>query len=244
MAKNTLLVSVIIPTLNEQKYVEHTLKSIKNQDYEGKFEIIIADGGSRDKTLQIARKYADRVITAGKRGIGAGRNAGASAAKGEILIFVDADTIPIYNTFSEVVKAFKNRKIVGVAVPIIPITSKMRDFALYLGFNQFMKNSIKLDRPNIVGSFCAYRRQNFEKIGGFDESLHTLEDFEFSERISKLGKIVLAENTLVLTSTRRIAAWGRQSAIRKYIRLYLKHLLRKGGLDLLTSGKDYYGPIR
>ena len=72
--RNYPSVSVIVPTLNEEKYLESCLKSIKNQDYQGEYEIIVSDGGSKDKTLKIAKKYADKVITCDKKGIAYGRN--------------------------------------------------------------------------------------------------------------------------------------------------------------------------
>ena len=124
-------VSVIIPTLNEEKYIEKTLKALKNQDFEGKFEIIVADGMSKDNTVKIAEKYADKVILVKKKGIAAGRNEGARVAKGDVLIFVDADTVLLPNTISELVKAFKDKKVVGAACPIIPLSAKIENFFFY-----------------------------------------------------------------------------------------------------------------
>ena len=93
-------ISIIIPTLNEEKYIENTLKALKNQDYNGKYEIIVADGMSKDRTVKIAQKYADKVIKVKKPGISAGRNAGAGIAKGGIFLFIDADTIVFPNLFN------------------------------------------------------------------------------------------------------------------------------------------------
>jgi glycosyltransferase involved in cell wall biosynthesis len=112
-------VSVIIPTLNEEKYIETTLLSIKNQDYKGKYEIIVVDSNSKDKTVKIARKYADKVIVTKRRGVSVGRNIGAEVAKGEILLFVDADTTLLPNVISKVVRHLRRKKVVGVVVPIL-----------------------------------------------------------------------------------------------------------------------------
>jgi len=233
------LISVIIPTLNEGKYIESTLKSIINQDYKGKYEIIVADGMSRDKTVRIARKFADKVIKVKQKGVSAGRNEGAKIAKGEILLFLDADTMLLFNSLTEINKSFRTKKVVGVACPVLPISPEAKDFALYWSFNQFMKESIKLKKPQIPGIFCAYRKKEFEKVGGFNEDLDTLEDFDLSERISKEGKIVLTQSTLALTSHRRIKKWGRMKSIRKYLKLYFNYIVRKK-----TFNRNDYRPIR
>jgi cellulose synthase/poly-beta-1,6-N-acetylglucosamine synthase-like glycosyltransferase len=233
------MISIIIPTLNEEKYIESTLKSLKNQDYNGKYEIIVADGMSKDKTVKIARKYADKVALVKKKGIAEGRNEGAKVAKGDILLFIDADTILLFNGLTELIKPFKKKNVVGVTCPILPLSPKAQDFALYWSYNLFVKRSIKSKKAKIPGICCVYRREAFEKLGGFNEHLDTLEDLNLSERISKLGKIVMVNTTLVLTSHRRIERWGRFNSIKKYLKLYLNYLIR----GKVMSTKEYE-PIR
>ncbi len=232
-------ISVILPTLNEGRYIESTLKSIMNQDYKGGYEIIVADGMSKDNTVRIARKFADKVITVKQKGVSAGRNEGAKIAKGEILLFLDADTILLFNGLTEISKPFRTKKVVGVACHVLPTSPEAKDFALYWSFNQFMKRSIKSKKPQIPGICCAYRKKAFEEVGGFNEYLDTLEDFDLSERISKEGKIVLIKNTLALTSHRRIKKWGRMKSIRKYLKLYFNYIIRKK-----TFHRNDYRPIR
>ncbi|MEM5794567.1 MAG: glycosyltransferase [Candidatus Aenigmatarchaeota archaeon] len=232
-------ISVIVPTLNEEKLIEACLKSIKNQDYKGKYEIIVADGKSKDKTVEIAKNYADKVVIAEKKGIAIERNTGARVAKGEILFFVDADTILCFNTLSEISKAFKKKNVVGACCPLVPLSSKARDFLIYWLYDQLAKASIKTKTPHIAGGCCAYRKDAFEKIGGFNEKLKVYEDIDLSRRISKLGKIVFVENTIALTSPRRIEAWGRTKAAGRYIYSYLSYLLRGKSI-----GYNKYKPIR
>jgi len=235
----TPMISVIIPTLNEGKYIESTLKSLINQDYKGKYEIIVADGMSRDKTVRVAKKFADKVITVKQKGVSAGRNEGAKIAKGEILLFLDADTILLFNSLTEISKSFRTKKVVGVACPILPISPEAKDFALYWSFNQFMEKSMKTKKPQIPGICCAYRKKAFENIGGFNEDLDTLEDFDLSERIAKEGEIIFIHDTLALTSNRRIKKWGRVESVRKYLKLYFNYILRKK-----TFNRNEYRPIR
>ncbi len=232
-------ISVIIPTLNEEKYIERTLKALKTQDYEGKYEIIAADGMSKDDTVKIARKYVDKVIIAEKKGIAAGRNAGANIAKGEILLFIDADTMLLFNALSEISKAFRNKKIVGATCPIIPLTPKLNFLFFYWSLNRYVKSSIKKKKPKVAGICCAYRKSTFEKVGGFDEKLETYEDMDLSGRISKFGKIAFVEGTLALTSVRRLKAWGTAKVVGKYATSHIRYLLTGKGM-----GIKEYRPVR
>lgn len=230
-------ISIIIPSLNEEKYIENCLKSIRNQDYEN-YELIVSDGGSKDKTVKIAEKYADKVIICKKRGIAFGRNEGARNSRGEIFVFVDADTILLPDTISKVVKGFR-KNVIGATCPILPLSPKARDYFLFWIANQFVRNSLKLNSPKVFGCFCAFRKDEFERVGGFDEKFKTLEDFDLAERISKLGEIVFVENTFVLTSTRRIEKWGRTKAAKNYISLFLNYLITGKGFPT-----NKYKPIR
>jgi len=231
-------VSVIIPTYQEEKYLEPTLKALKSQDYKGRYEIIVADSKSKDRTLKIAKKYADKVIQVEKRGIAVGRNAGARIANGEIFLFIDADTLASFNLITEIAKGFK-RDVVGITCPVLPMSPSAINFFLYWLFNQFVKASIKIGKPQVAGACCAYKRNAFEKIGGFNEKMKVLEDFDISERISKLGKIKFIDSTFALTSPRRIEKWGKIKAAIKYVKLYLNYLLKKKSMDI-----NEYKPIR
>ncbi|HUV98280.1 MAG TPA: glycosyltransferase, partial [Candidatus Paceibacterota bacterium] len=84
-------ISVIVPTFNEEKYIRPTLESLAGQSYRD-FELIIKDGLSTDNTVEISREFADTVISAKDVSIGDARNQGVRSAKGEVLVFLDADT--------------------------------------------------------------------------------------------------------------------------------------------------------
>jgi GT2 family glycosyltransferase len=219
------MISTIIPTLNEGKYLANTLRALKNQDIDEEYEIIVADGKSRDNTVKIAKKYADKVITVRKKGPSAGRNAGAKIAKGDLLLFLDADTIVIFNCLSEFAKSFRRKKVVAVSCPILPLSPNLRDIMMYWIYTNFAKISIKSKRAQIAGICCAYKRNAFKKLGGFDERMHTCEDLDLSSRASKIGKIIFNENTFALTSTRRVEAWGRTKAANRYLRYLLLYWL-------------------
>ncbi len=228
--------SIIITSKNEEKYIESCLKSVKNQTFEN-YEIIVSDSVSKDKTVKISKKYADKILVR-KTNISEGRNFGAEFADGEILIFLDADTMLLPNTLEEIMKEFKDKKTIGVGCPALPTNANIKYVASYIFYNTHAETSIKLGKPQISGFFCAYRKKEFEKIGGFDSSIGILEDFDLSSRISKLGKIKFAKNTLVITSHRRLKKWGIRS-VDKYISSWIK---------LVTTGKsfsqDWYKMVR
>ena len=230
-------ISVVIPTLNEEKYLEKTLLSIKAQNFEYPYEIIVSDSNSKDKTVEIARKYVNKVIITDKRGIGLGRNLGAKYARGEVLVFLDADTIVLPNTLNELYRGLKPETSL-VTCPVLPSNYRTWNFFVYLFYNLFSQTSIMIKRPQVAGMVMACRKKDFEKVGGFDENLNFLEDYDFSLKISRLGKVKFVNSTFVLTSPRRIETWGKIGSIRKYLGLYLAyHLVKK---DLAK----YYKPVR
>ncbi|TAL48488.1 glycosyltransferase [archaeon] len=229
------LVSVIVPTYNEEKYIRACLNSVKSQDYPN-YEIIIADSKSKDRTVEIAKKYA-KIVNA-KKGVSAGRNAGAKAAKGDILVFLDADTVLSYNTLTELVKAFHDN-VVGATCPILPSHYNMRNLLVYVSFNQFSEYSIRINRPHMAGICMAFRKDAFTKAKGFDEKIKTLEDFDLSLRISKIGKIKFVKDTFVVTSHRRIENWGGLKSVTEYLQNYSKFVLTGKGF-----GFERYKPIR
>ena len=236
---NLPYVSVVIPTLNEENYLELTLRALKGQDYEGKMEIIVADGRSIDGTLKIAKKYADKVVAA-EPGIARGRNAGARTANGGILLFLDADTVAIANTVSELVRAMEHKDVLGATCPVLPIGGRRSEMAFYSILNDIVKQSIRIKKPHIPTICVAYKREAFDAVGGFDEEMDTYEDSDLSRRIGKRGRMKFAGSTTVLTSPRRLRGWGGAT----------KSLLRYGiyGMYYKVTGNgvkiDKYKPIR
>lgn len=108
-------ISVIVPTLNASRTLKLCLQSIRDQKYKGFLEIIIADGGSNDKTLEIAHKYKAKIIFNKLRTGEAGKAVGAKSAKGEILVFIDSDNIiPARGWFEKMIKPFiEDKKIIA-----------------------------------------------------------------------------------------------------------------------------------
>jgi len=232
------LISVIIPTYNEEKYIEATLKALRNQSYDKKFEIIVSDSKSKDKTIKIAKKYADKVIVIDKRTVGAGRNAGADAARGEILVFLDADTIPMYNFLRIVEQTFKDKKTIAASCPILPSSYNNIELIGTWLLNSFLlRTSIKIKKPVFATICFVCRKDAFEKAGKFDENLKVIEDIEFSTRLRKIkGKFKFMEETVAIASTRRHKKWSALKIVKTWPLGYIKYKVLKK--------TPHYPPIR
>lgn len=231
-------VSVIVPTFNEEKYIEHCLKHLRNQDIDVGYEIIIGDGYSTDKTIEIAKKYADKIIFEEKRTIAAGRQAAANAAVGKILVFTDADARPEMDWLRELIKPFKKERVVCVYGNTIPYDGNFFDKITSEYLLPIYYTSMNfLGFPSGAGSNLAVRREAFNKISGFNIDLVTAEDIDLQLRLKKLGKIVFNEYAPTFISLRRVKKWG-------YLRFFLYHALNTVIIHLLKTAQKEYEPVR
>jgi len=204
-------ISIVIPTLNEEKKIADTLGLLRKR-FPGA-EIIVADGLSSDHTQQIARKIADKVVCEVHKGgkpksIGAGRNVGARHAKGDVILFNDADTHPQPHYYAEMKKAFENPCVVGVGCKIMPDEATPLQRFVFELLNLMVWMSVKIGRPAIAGNSVAYRKDAFFKIGGFDEEMQASEDQDLCVRISKRGKVVYLNHVIAFTDSRRLKKFG------------------------------------
>lgn len=222
-------VSVIVPTYMEEKYIGKTLKSVKNQNYKN-FEIIVVDSSSSDKTVKIAKKYADKIIVTKKRGVARARNIGAKKAKGEILIFLDADTSLKEDFLDNILRKFIKNDVIGV-VPKITCKNKKSKILFDLE-NKGVKLSILIDYPMVPATCVCYKKKVFQKVGGFNEDYITSEDIDLSIRTRHFGRFIYASKNKVETSDRRVKT-GRRKMFRFWLFNVLKTLYSK------TPSKDY-----
>ena len=222
-------ISVIIPALNEEKYIPHSLYGLAKQSFRD-FETIVVDGGSRDRTRSIVKKSGAKLIVSGRRGASGARNAGAAAAKGRILLFLDADTKPSYGLLKAYHGIFKNDGIVASTGPICPLerASARVKWGYRFVSVYFVKASILVHRPSIVGSNFAVRSDAFRRAGGFNEKFVTYEDWDLSSRLKKYGRIKYGNSAKVYTSVRRITAWGISGFLIYYlVNILLYHTIKK-----------------
>ena len=191
MSHNACFLSVVVPTFNESLNISKTLRYIRCIDPLA--ELIVVDGGSTDGTVEIAKKHAHKVIFNTGKTIGAARNAGAKIANGEIILFVDADTIPHAEFFEKIrVICSRDHKVVGAGCVIMPRGVNFFESLFFYFLNFIVYLSVQLGRPAIAGSCVAYRRKAFWKVGGFDEEMAASEDQDLCVRISKVGQVIFS----------------------------------------------------
>ncbi|MDP1728701.1 MAG: glycosyltransferase family 2 protein [archaeon] len=174
MYKNPL-VSVIIPTYNEEEEIGHCLKSLNEQSFQN-FEIIIIDDGSTDKTCEIVRKFKNVALLKGKhKGSGFSRNLGARQAKGKILIFIDADMTFDKDYIKNLIKPiFKDKNIIGTTHDYEIATNTNKTFSALWG-----KVRVNKENASKVVIFRAILKDNFLKMGGFDSKYGYADDQTF-----------------------------------------------------------------
>lgn len=208
------MVSIIIPTKNEEKNLPFILRSIQAQTFKD-VEVIVADAGSTDQTRAIAASFGARVIEGGLPGTG--RNRGAAAAKGDILIFFDADIVLPDPWFLQATIAEFEKRGLGLATcKMDPLSSKFVDKAMHEVFNFFMWVASGIS-PHAPG-FCIFARRSIhEAIGGFDEEIRLAEDHDYVARGAKYGKFGILKSYRIPVSVRRMERDGRFNIAMKYI---------------------------
>lgn len=186
--------SIVIPALNEEAGIEKALKQISGNLTEIDHEIIVSDDGSTDRTVEIAKRYAKVVFDkSAHKTIATNRNNGGRSAKGEFIVFIDADMfIPEPNSFFKILlaKFSKDPKLVGVTVNIMvyPDEATWQD-NFFLGISnlttRLMNNVFRIGAAS--GEFQMVRRTAFESIGGYREHLVVAEDQDLFQRLAKIG---------------------------------------------------------
>jgi len=200
-------VSVVVPTYREEKYIEECLKNIKNQDYDGKFEIILVDSNSHDRTRDIAKKYVTRIINIKERGVANALNVGIKNAKGDIMIFVEADVRLYPNFIKEIMKKIKERGVVAVTGILIPFDGNVFHKLVYYLLNVLVI-IFAVFYPLFPQSSVAYKKKYLTKAGGFDREIGIGEDLDVTRRVKKYGKCVICYVALAKISTRRLIKGG------------------------------------
>jgi len=176
-------VSIIIPALNEEQFIGDSLRSLRNQTFKD-FEVIVVDGGSTDRTVEIAKKYADKVILAPSSKIGEARSIGVKEAHGNIIVSTDADTIHPQNWLENLVRHFNDPTVVAVGGAIYPLNPSETTLTYTAGLNT-IANMLHW----FIGSNMAFRKDIFEKAGGYPLLIKG-EDWSLSARLAKYGKTV------------------------------------------------------
>lgn len=219
--------SVIIPTLNEEKFVGNLLESLAEQTYRD-FEVIVADGGSNDKTLRVVRRFAKKlpkltIIKSPRAHVSHQRNLGAKKATGDWLIFMDADTIVIPTLLEEVERFLSAHPAKLLTTWCLPDGAAWWERGMAFLANFAGEISIVVGTQLAPGSLAIVDHESFHRVGGYKENLAWGEDYEFSERLADAGiKLVFLRKRLYVMSFRRF----RRKGILPTFWLYCKSALR------------------
>lgn len=216
-------ISVIIPTLNEEAYLPKLLSDLRRQDRPPKFEIIVADGKSKDRTREIARKAGAFVVPGGESPAIA-RNRGADVARGTFLFFLDAD-VRVPRNFLAGAYREMDRRYLDLATCRFYPTSNLKMDSLIHKFANFYIRFERNNDPHLPG-FCIFcTKRLFERVGGFDGKLKLSEDHDFAKRASRFSPIDFVEGTSIKVSIRRMKKEGRVGLSVKYFKAELYRIL-------------------
>jgi glycosyltransferase involved in cell wall biosynthesis len=205
--------SIVIPTLNEEDYLPNLLSEIKKQDFPWEYEIIVADAGSKDKTVKIAENFGCKIV---KGGLPAkGRNKGAESAKGDLILFIDADNVYLPENFiKNAVFEFEKRNL-GVACFPIFVKGNIFDRIIYLLYNLWAELTQKF-LPYAFNTILV-KKEIHQKIGGFNEEIKIAEDIDYARRAAKVSSFGIIKTQPILTSPRRLDTDGRLIICLKYL---------------------------
>lgn len=225
-------ISVVVPTYREEKRIGMCLRSIRSQSSRGPIEVIVVDSHSQDATRSVATTYADKVIDIKRRGVGRARNAGAKAAAGDVILFVDADTVLMPDFVEEVDRAFGEDGLVGATGKISVLEIMGPVDTLFARVHYGMLNAISwasslARRPLFPTVCCACRKTVFEKVGGFEEDLAVAEDITLSLKLGRAGKCRLVKSAVARTSARRLLRFGKLKTYSMYFRNYFRFFVLK-----------------
>jgi glycosyltransferase involved in cell wall biosynthesis len=244
------MLSIIIPTYQEEKYLGRLLASIKMQTLQPD-EIIVADNHSKDKTREIAKAYGCNIVNGGNPA--EGRNAGAKIAKGNILLFLDSDTnLKNKKYLEKFVRSFKNRNL-DIATSFVKYENPgVKEFIVNLSVNATkIANVLILQHlkkiVSEVGINIMMTKKFYDTIGRFDENKYIHEDTDLFVQVTQKGAKYGLVPLKIDTSERRFKKMDTQNFIRiSYLAIYGFFSRFLGFEDTKKFIKKYeesYGPL-
>ena len=211
------MLSFVVPAYNEEKYLAATLASIHEaaRAVGEPYEIVVANDNSNDSTAQVAEAGGARVLTVHKRQIAGTRNAGAAAAQGEWLVFVDADTRIDANVVRGAVQALRGGAVAGGAA--VRFEGGPPWVHWLTPIFVFVFRHVKW----AAGCFVFARRDVFEKVGGFDERYYASEEIHLSRALKRHGRFVMVDAP-VLSSARKAETHSPWRVLKLLVRILVR----------------------
>ena len=202
---------MVVPTLNEEEHIESLLASLKEQS-QTSFEVLIVDGGSKDKTSDIARLYDARVVVLPGYGEFASRNIGAKMARGQFLLFTCADIIFPNELLAKVIDNFDQTPgLIALTGPGYPFDAPFLGRIEYIIYNVIRYLFAKLPKPfkrfSTSTNFLVVRKNYFDRTGGFEVS-EINADGIMGKTLLEMGEVAFFLDNYVHLSARRMENMG------------------------------------
>jgi glycosyltransferase involved in cell wall biosynthesis len=225
-----LLISVIIPAFNEERYLAETLRHLRRaiEDAgDASVEVIVVDNASTDRTREVAEGGGAKVVFVPEHNIGRVRNAGAAVALGEVLMFLDADTLVPAEVLRRVAEVVSDSGCIGGAVDT-EYRPARRLVRIYLRLWRII--GLVFGMAQGAAQYC--RREAFFAVGGYDERIYMGEDVDFYWRLKKLAKangqhVRFLKEMRVVPSCRRFDQWPMRRILVDTNPLYIALLRRR-----------------
>lgn len=232
--------TIVIPALNEEKFLPLLLQDLAKQTIRD-FEVIVVDGQSTDKTVERSKTFADKlpslsILTSKIKNVSIQRNLGALKARGQYLLFNDADNrLPVY--FLEGVRyQLHVRPMDLFTCWFIPDSTTRSDKTIATYMNIIVETGSLIGQPAAYGALIGCRQNIYRKIGGFDSKIGFAEDTEFVNRGFKKGfSFGVFREPRYTYSFRRFRKIGKIKLLQKYAVLNLKFLTNQK----VNQSKEY-----
>ncbi|BAI60282.1 putative glycosyltransferase [Methanocella paludicola SANAE] len=230
--------SIIVPAFNEEKRIRACLESIKAQHTAHSYELIVSDSGSTDGTVSIAREYTDKVVVCKEKGTARARNEGAKLAGGDILVFIDSDTIVSPDYIDTVARAFKDPRLLAASCAFKFTRRSPKLLGAEYVTNAYYVLRSAFHAATLPGFNVCIRREAFEKLGGF--RLCHLEDLDMSIKLRKMGRTKYLPRRVVVTSSRRLEQDGVLGTLKYYGDLFEASQGRRLGFEPVKLGESKF----
>ena len=186
--------SVIIPTLNEEKRISTILSDLSRQTFHD-FEVVIVDGNSKDHTVEIAKKWKEKlphlnIVKRSKPGVSAQRNLGTTKSAADYLFFSDADTRLPAHYLEGVHYALMKKDASFLTTWVVPDINTQSAKMITQLLNFIFEGGVLLGRPYASGAAMMVKRNAFQQLGGFDETLTITEDIDLAHRLYRAGYVM------------------------------------------------------
>lgn len=204
-------ISIVIPAYNEELYIKKCLSSIKKHYIDAICEVIVVDNGSRDTTSKIAQEFPFvTIISEPKKGASYARQKGLMHAKGDLIAFIDADTVMTSNWIQKAINEFNAKKnLVALSGPVSYDLNSWYSSFIDAYFDILVLPLSKITGSVILCGNFVVRKKAIIDIGGFDTTIAFYgDDTNIARRLQKVGKVAFKSNFMIYTSARRLKKEG------------------------------------